>query len=315
MAVSLQQPSVLAVSGGADSMVMASLLHERDPATVVALATFDHGTGAAASAAAALVQRWGAARGIPVQAGHATALPRSESAWRGARWRFLAEVSAAYGAPIATAHTEDDQAETVFIRLLRQSGVRGLAGLLAPGAVLRPLLGWSRGEVRAEAEAQGVPYLDDPSNRDLRHLRNRVRLELLPALECSSPGLRDWLLDLGCRAAAWRLEVAAATDRHWQPEVQRGGGVVRVPRDRRRIPERTEAALFWPEVAGRVGIALDWRGTDRLASFTTNVVTGLQMPLSGGAVVTSSRTGWSLQRAGAATFGGIPADRLAPLER
>ena len=110
MAVVLQQPSVLAVSGGADSMVMASLLHERDPATVVALATFDHGTGAAASAAAALVQRWGAARGIPVQAGHATALPRSESAWRGARWRFLAEVSAAYGAPIASAHTEDDQA-------------------------------------------------------------------------------------------------------------------------------------------------------------------------------------------------------------
>ena len=313
-AVVLQQPSILAVSGGADSMVMASLLHARDPATVMALATFDHGTGAAASAAVAFVQRWGAARGVPVQVGHATALPRSEAAWRGARWRFLAEVSAGYEAPIATAHTEDDQAETVFIRLLRQSGVRGLAGLLAPGPVLRPLLGWSRRQIRAEAEAQGVPYLDDPSNRDLRHLRNRVRLELLPALERSSPGFRDWLLDLGRRAAAWRLDVVAATDRHWQPEVTGGGGAVWVPRDRRRIPERAEAALFWPEVAGRVGITLDWRGTERLASFTTKVVTGLQMPLSGGAVVTSSRAGWSLQRAGAVTSGGLPADRLAPPE-
>jgi tRNA(Ile)-lysidine synthase len=313
-ALVLEQPSVLAVSGGADSMVMASLLYERDPASVVALATFDHGTGTAAVAAAAMVQRWGTARGIPVQVGHATALPRTESAWRRARWRFLAEVSAAYGAPIATAHTEDDQAETVFMRLLRQSGVRGLAGLLAPGAVLRPLLGWSRGAVRVEAAALGVPYLEDPSNRDLRHLRNRVRLELLPALERSSPGFRDWLLDVGRRAAAWRVEVASATDRHWQPDVAPGGGGVRVPRDRRRIPSRVEAALFWPEVAGRVGITLDWRGTDRLASFTTKVVTGLQMPLSGGAIVTSSRTAWSLQRAGAEMSGELPADRLAPPE-
>jgi len=296
-AVTLVQPAVLAVSGGADSMVMASLLHERAPTSVLALATFDHGTGASASMAAALVREWGAMRGIPVHVGHATALPRTEAAWRRARWRFLSEVSASAGAPIATAHTEDDQAETVFIRLLRQSGVRGLAGLRAASPVLRPLLGWTRERVRALADDLGIPYVDDPSNRDLRFLRNRVRLEHLPALERASPGFRDWLLALGHRAAAWRREVATATDHYWQPEVDHDGSAVRVPRDRRRIPARAEAALFWPEVAGRVGVTLDWRGTDRLASFTTKQVTGLQMPLSGGAVVTSDRTGWSLRRA------------------
>jgi len=297
LAVTLKRPAILAVSGGADSMVMASLLYQQSRTSVLALATFDHGTGASASAAAALVREWGAMRGIPVHVGHATALPRTEAAWRRARWRFLSAVSTSAGAPIATAHTEDDQAETVFIRLLRQSGVRGLAGLRAASPVLRPLLGWTRERVRALADDLDIPYVDDPSNRDLRFLRNRVRLEQLPALECASPGFRDWLLALGLRAATWRREVAAATDHYWQPEVARDGSVVRVPRDRRRIPARAEAALFWPEVAGRVGVTLDWRGTERLASFTTKQVSGLQMPLSGGAVVTSDRTGWSLRRA------------------
>jgi tRNA(Ile)-lysidine synthase len=280
-------------------MVMATVLHAQCPSLVVALATFDHGTGAAASEAVSLVRRWGAARGIPVHAGNAVALPPTEAAWRTARWEFLRTVSDAVGAPIATAHTEDDQAETVFIRLLRNSGVRGLAGLLAAGPVLRPLLGLSRGGVRDLAADGQVPFRDDPSNSDLRFLRNRVRLELLPAIERETPGFRAWLLAVGRRAAAWRTDVAAAVDEHWRPDVAAGTGVALVPRQRGRTPEREEAALFWPEVAGRVGVTLDRRGTARLASFTTKRVGGLRMPLAGGAIVTSTRAGWSLQRAGA----------------
>lgn len=299
ISVTLEQPAVLAVSGGADSMAMAACLHAADPSHVVALATFDHGTGAAAHDAVALVRAWGAARDIRVHVGQAHGLPRTEAAWRSARWAFLRDVSASLGAPVATAHTEDDQAETVFIRLLRGSGVRGLAGLLAPGPVLRPLLHLTRHDVRAMAVSLGVPFIDDPSNDDVRYLRNRARLELLPALERSTPGFRAWLLQLGREAAAWRAEVAAAVDRTWQPTVCENQGTARVRRDRRRLPDRDEAALFWPEVAGRLGLPLDRRGTARLASFTTKQETGLRMPLSGGACVTSDRDGWCLQRAGA----------------
>ncbi|MCC7053142.1 MAG: tRNA lysidine(34) synthetase TilS [Gemmatimonadaceae bacterium] len=310
---SFERPVVLAVSGGADSMVMAAEVFESQPSMVAAIATFDHGTGRAARDAVALVAAWAGPRDIPVRTGAAAhALPRREAAWRAARWEFLAAVSAEFGAPVATAHSEDDQVETVFIRLLRHAGVRGLAGLLAPGPVRRPLLHWPRAVVRDRALTLGVPFRDDPSNLDRRHLRNRVRLDLLPALERAEPGFRAWLLSVGTRAATWRLDVARLVDRHWQPRVEDGGLRVSVPRDPRRLPDRDEAALCWPEVAGRIGVALDRRGTARLASFTTHRVTGQGMPLAGGVRVTSRRDEWSMERAGAVPAAVSPSDRRAP---
>lgn len=280
---------------------------------MVAIATFDHGTGPAAREAVVLVEAWAGAHGVPVHVGRAAGpLPRTEAAWRTARWAFLRGVSEALGAPVATAHTRDDQAETVFMRLLRGSGVRGLAGLRAAGPVRRPLLGASRADVRAAAVEGGVPFVDDPANEDLRHLRNRVRLELLPAIERREPGFRDWLVALGDRAAAWRHDVACATDDAWAPQLDPARQRVVVPRDPRRIPSRDEAAVFWPEVAGRIGVALDRRGTDRLASFTTHQRTGQQVPLSGGVIVTSRRREWSMERTGASATVMPPSDRLAP---
>jgi tRNA(Ile)-lysidine synthase len=286
-------------------MAMASWVHEQQPSDVVAIATFDHGTGAAAREAVELVRDWATDRGIAVHVGRAEGLPRRESAWRRARWVFLTSVAATYGVPVATAHTEDDQAETVFMRLLRQSGVRGLAGLLAAGPVRRPLLGVRREAVHTFVADRHVPYLDDPSNLDLRHLRNRVRHELLPAIERQSPGFRSWLLELGRAAANWRAGVSDATDRFWAPRLQSDGSIL-VSRERDRIPSEPEAALFWPEVAGRVGVALDRRGTARLATFTTKRVGGLQMPLSGGALVRSSREGWRLSPAASRSAGAAP---------
>jgi tRNA(Ile)-lysidine synthase len=304
--VSVPTPTVLAVSGGADSMVMAALLVERDPSLVAAIATFDHGTGTAARASAELVAEWAAARGLAFRVGRASGLRRTEAAWRQARWAFLRDVAGEFGAPVATAHTRDDQIETVFIRLLRGSGVRGLAGLQAPGPIRRPLLHLARATVRAIAARCGVPFHDDPSNDDRRHLRNRVRLEMLPTLERATPGFGDWLFDVGQRAADWRADLTEAVDRFWAPNVQEGGTTVLVPRDRGRLPTAEEAALFWPEVAGRVGVVLDWRGTARLASFTTKESTGHSMPLSGGVVVRSERSRWTLERAGASAHSAAP---------
>lgn len=313
--VRLSSRAVLAVSGGADSMVMAAHLLDTSRDRVAAIATFDHGSGAAARDAADRVVWWARERGVAIRAGQAEAgLRRSEADWRRARWSFLRGVAAEFGAPVATAHTEDDQAETVFIRLLRQSGVRGLAGLRAEGVVLRPMLDVSRAAIRAFAAEESVPFRDDPSNDDLRHLRNRVRLELLPAIEARSPGFRAWLLAIGREAAAWRRDVAVAVDNVWAPIVQSETVRAFVPRDRRRIPDADEAALFWPEVAGRIGVALDRRGTARLASFTTLRATGMQMPLSGGVRVRSQRDGWTIERSGAGAATELPPERLAPRE-
>ena len=297
--VAVDVPVVLAVSGGADSMVMAQALWASSRHCVAAVATFDHGTGEAARAASEHVSDWAQQRGIPVRVGRATSLAPTEASWRAARWAFLRGVAGELGAAVATAHTLDDQAETVFMRLLRGSGVRGLAGILAPGPVLRPLLVFDRVTVREWATTQSVPFVEDPSNASLRHLRNRVRLELLPRLEQESPGFRDWLIGLGERAAAWRTAVAQAVDRDWAPAVDATDGMVRVPRDAKRLPGVEEAALFWPDVAGRIGVALDRRGTARLATFTTKLGSGHRMPLSGGAIVRSERLCWTLERAGA----------------
>ena len=311
--LALDERVVLAVSGGADSMVMASLLFDTRPELIAAIATVNHGTGPAATDAVDLVSDWAAERRLPLRVGTVRAARASESAWRAARWAFLKTVAAERGARVAVAHTEDDQVETVLMRLLRGTGVRGLAGLRAASPVVRPLLSCSRSDVRAAACEGGIPFLDDPSNRDLRHLRNRVRLELLPLLGREAPGTRAWLLALGEAAAAWRRDVAAAVETHWAPLVQDDQATVFVRRDRARVPTVAEAALFWPEVAGRVGVTLDRRGTERLASFTTKQESGLRMPLSGGATVTATRAGWTLRRAdasGEATT--VPPDRLAP---
>ena len=307
-------PIVLAVSGGADSMVLVSaVLGSPAAERVVAVAAFDHGTGAAASTGVELASALARAHGVAFRTERGVGIRPSEAAWRAARWGFLTRIAGQSGARIVTAHTEDDQAETVFIRLLRGSGVRGLAGLLAPGAIVRPMLSVSRGEVRQWARQHDVGYVDDPSNTDLRFLRNRVRLELLPRLESAEPGFRAWLLDLGERAAALRAGVASAVDRHWAPVVE--GASARIPRQRTHQPTYDEAALFWPEVAGRIGVALDRRGTARVAAFTTKRIGGKAIPLAGGAVVRSERAGWIVSAgAASATTGAAPADRRAPRE-
>jgi tRNA(Ile)-lysidine synthase len=182
----------------------------------------------------------------------------------------------------------------VLLRLLRGSGVRGLAALLAPSPILRPLLRVRRSTIASAAAAEDITYMADPSNEDLTFLRNRARLEILPALEATDPGFADWLWSVGERAAAWRAEVATLADKAWAPTVEEARAV-RVRR-RRDGCSAEEAALLWPEVAGRIGVALDRRGTERLASFTTTVGSGRRVPLSGGVEVRSERGGWVMER-------------------
>ncbi len=112
-----------------------------------------------------------------------------EAAARAARYRLLTAAAESIGARfVALGHTADDQAETVLFRLLRGTGLRGLAGiparrrLSASVSAVRPMLGLRRGEVLQYLEAIGQECREDASNVDSRFARNRVRHELLPRL-------------------------------------------------------------------------------------------------------------------------------------
>jgi tRNA(Ile)-lysidine synthase len=278
-------PLVLAVSGGLDSMVLLHAMAAAARARIAAVATFDHGTGAAASAAADHVARHAAALGLPVVVGRgvkgASDASGREAAWRAARYRFLREVAAPAGARIVTAHTEDDQVETVLMRVLRGSGARGLAGLFAPSSVIRPFLGIRRAALERVAREGGFGWLDDPTNRSRAFLRNRVRHDLLPALRRAEPSIDRMLLEIARRAAVWRAEVEALVD-ETVPHDRTSPTTLEIARPELSSHDEGSLGVLWPALAGRVGLALDHRGTRRLSVFTISDRSGGMIPLSGG---------------------------------
>jgi tRNA(Ile)-lysidine synthase len=135
---------------------------------------------------------------------------------------------------VATAHTRDDQAETVLSKFLRGAWTEGLSGIhpvvrFPEGPVLRPLLATSRAEIEAYLGAVGQVWREDSSNRKLTFTRNRIRHELLPLLEGWNPRLRDHLAQMADLArdeeAWWEAEVAHAAAQIILPgRPVRGGG-------------------------------------------------------------------------------------------
>jgi tRNA(Ile)-lysidine synthase len=162
-----------AVSGGADSTALLALAVAAGCcATAVHV---DHGlrpgSASEADVVAATAERLGAAfRAERVEVADGANL---EARARAARYDVLP-------AGVLTGHTADDQAETVLVNLLRGSGLDGLAGM---GPQRHPLLRLRRAETRALCDTLGLATIEDPSNADPRHRRNRIRLELLPLLD------------------------------------------------------------------------------------------------------------------------------------
>ena len=308
--------AVLAVSGGLDSMCLldAAAAAREGTRHELVVATFDHASGTHSSRAAAFVARAASRLRVPVVIGRAGEIARSESAWRETRWDFLRSVSERVQGPVLTAHTRDDQIETVLMRALRGAGARGLAGLRAPSPVRRPFLEISRAELGAYAAQRGVEWIDDPTNRSLAYLRNRVRREILPALLQARPTLGTELIELAERAAAWRRELATMVDSRVQHELRRdlrGDRTLDV-----RIADLRElspAALHvvWPELAARMGVTLDRRGTVRATKLTLEGATGTRVQLSGGWELGRSRE-WMELRAGRATGESALPTRLVP---
>jgi tRNA(Ile)-lysidine synthase len=153
----------------------------------------DHGLRAEARAELDLAERHARARGVVFERTRVSlaAGGNLQARARAARYAALEAAARHAGAAlIATAHHADDRAETVLLRLLRGSGPRGLGVLPARAKErVRPLLRARRSDILLHLARHDVPFAEDPSNRDRRHLRVRVREELLPLLAELSPGI------------------------------------------------------------------------------------------------------------------------------
>ena len=189
-----REPLLVALGGGADSAVAAALAKEVAGADRVRLIHLDHRTPSAAQLADAAAEL-AAFVGLPLEL-RTLEVPSSgswETAARQAR-RDALEEAAVGTAVIVTGHHRDDVAETVVAHLARGSGARGLSSLRArSGRYWRPLLSVPRAEIRAIADAMGLPYADDPSNDDIRHRRNLIRHEIMPVLGTLNPRVAESL--------------------------------------------------------------------------------------------------------------------------
>jgi tRNA(Ile)-lysidine synthase len=232
----------VAVSGGADSTALLRLLLElRDELGIVlSVVHFNHQLrGAESDQDERFVAQLAHRHDLEFHLGSADTARYAkdkrlslEAAARDLRYAFFAELASAppeSGKPhkVATAHTLDDQAETVLMRIIRGTGLRGLGGIhprvVVEGEdraaeeelsaeVVRPLLPFQHEEIESYLRAIGQEWREDASNRDARFTRNRVREQLLPLLEREfNPSVTQSLAELA--------DIARAEEEYWQNEV------------------------------------------------------------------------------------------------
>jgi tRNA(Ile)-lysidine synthase len=229
----------VAVSGGADSTALLLALHESSAALGLGLsaAHLHHGIrGVDADADRDFVRSLCSRLDVPLREAEAD-VPASaaqdgeglEEAARNARLRFFARLMAERATDrIATAHSADDQAETVLMKLIRGAWTEGLGGI-APvlpvdadgrpcregdvGQIVRPLLDATREQVVLFLKSRGQDWREDATNADPAFTRNRLRAEVMPLLKTFNPGLAA---TLGATA-----ELAREEERRWQPEIAR----------------------------------------------------------------------------------------------
>ena len=233
----------IAVSGGADSVALLRLLLElrQELGAVLSVVHFNHKLrGAESDEDERFVAQLARQRKLELcfesgeVAAYAAEKHRSlETAAREMRYRYFRRllVDGTLNR-IATAHTLDDQAETVLLKLVRGAGTRGLAGIYpqvsvsvegsaSDASIIRPLLQTKRKDLEAYLLALGQGWREDKSNRDVRHMRNRVRHGILPRLErYLNPAVREVFSDTAeisrAEEAYWQQEVASVLPRVWK---------------------------------------------------------------------------------------------------
>jgi tRNA(Ile)-lysidine synthase len=236
----------VAVSGGADSVALLCLLLElrAELGIVLSVAHVNHKLrGEEADADELFVAKLARQHGLELHAcvasvdgkqssGKSSGVSSGiEAAARELRYDFFRQLAhEGRVTKIATAHTLDDQAETVLLRIFRGTGIRGLSGIHprivfeeqghAFGEVVRPLLGFRRVALQEFLRERGQSWREDSSNRDTAFLRNRVRHRLLPIIG-------EEFGDAAIEHMGELAEIARAEEEHWgraHPEIRQGGG-------------------------------------------------------------------------------------------
>ena len=184
----------------------------------------------------------------------------------------------------------------MLFRTLRGAGARGLAGLFAEGPVRHPLVEIDRQTIERYAKRRRLEWADDPSNRSRAFARNRLRLDTLPALRRARPAIDDELISLVLKqpSGAGRSTRSIEAGRSYSADLGEGELSVTVAALGELDPE--SLAILWPALAARAGVVLDWRGTRRIAEFTTKGRVGGRIQLSGGWTVYRSRSAFELCR-------------------
>lgn len=230
----------VAISGGADSTALLLALFEANTdkkplGIVLSAAHVHHGLrGPEADIDEAFVQELCKRLGIPLTLFHVDTAARQavqgeglEEAARELRYRsFRGLMASGEVGFVATAHTLDDQAETVIMKMLRGAWTEGLGGIspiveAGPGKIIRPLLGARRVEVELFLQNRGQSWREDTSNRDLQLTRNRVRHELMPFLRSFNPSVDAQL--------ARTADIARDEEAFWNAEVSRGLSALLLP--------------------------------------------------------------------------------------
>ena len=301
---------LLAASAGIDSTMLVHAAHALRPALGLGLVLghVHHGLrGEAADADEAFVRSLGARLGLPVraqrvdpkrlrEAGPSRSRPTLQEAARRLRYEALGAMASAAGAErIATAHTLDDQAETVLLRLLRGSGPAGLGGIperSPDGRIVRPLLAVSRAEIERFAAERGLLYREDASNRDPAYARARLRRDWLRGLgEAFNP---RWLRAVGDLAEAQRREsewIEQWVIRELEARLARDGegftlavnGLAALPPA---LSRRLARRLLHVAGAGR---DVTRRHLERTQAFLARGRTGARLELPGGLVLARER--------------------------
>lgn len=303
---------LVALSGGVDSVVLLHLLrfHAAEAGIDVSAAHFDHdmrpGSDGDARWVAGLCRAWN----VPLVTGCAERRLTTEDGARRARYAFLREALGETGAThLATAHHADDQAETVLFRVLRGSGLAGLAGIAASddAGLVRPLLPFWRGELARWARAHALRWRDDPTNRHLGPARNRLRRQVLPLLERTvAPGARRSLVRLAALAredaAAWEALLARAEGE----AVRREDGAVVLVRKVLAGYDSPLAARLLRRVLRPLGCLPDRAGTRRALQFITTAPSGRELRLPGGVRIRTEFDAARVDLAGDATPSDMP---------
>jgi tRNA(Ile)-lysidine synthase len=278
--------SLVAVSGGPDSVALLDLLHRTSDlhSLPLVVAHLDHGIHPDSAAVAERVRRLAARLNLPFEGGRLDLGSRAgETRARAARYVWLESLRQRCGAvAVFTAHHADDQIETVLMRMLAGSGPLGLAGMAAvSGTLVRPLLGFRRVELTRYLRLRGLDAWCDPANRDPRHLRSWIRVELLPSIRARLPRVDAALLRGADQAARHRAAWDSLIDvLPLEPRREDGGiSVAGAPVNGYDSPLAQNVIRA---LALRVGCRIGADRAERVRRLVSQGISGSELPLGGG---------------------------------